>query len=96
MKHKKADGGPIMDKEPGKKFEDSQTKGMVEEEDEGHKHGGKVKGHSAKPRADRRARGGRMTPKEPLSGADGANPEYARSSLPKPGTQGKGDEVHPS
>lgn len=94
-RHKKADGGPVMEKEPGKKFADERTKGMEREEEEGRKHGGKVKGKMAHHRADKRARGGRMTPKEPLSGADGPNPSYARSSLPKPGMEGKGDTVHP-
>jgi hypothetical protein len=33
------------------------------------KHGGEVKGEKSAHRIDKRARGGRMTPKEPLSGA---------------------------
>ncbi len=33
------------------------------------KHGGKVEGKKPEHRADKRARGGRMTPKEPFSGA---------------------------
>ena len=53
----------------GKVMEDERTKEMVEREDRGEKRGGKVKGHMAKPRADRRARGGRMTPKSPFTGA---------------------------
>jgi hypothetical protein len=92
----KARGGKVMEHEPGKEFEDERTEGMVHEEEEGKKHGGKVKGHHPKHRMDRRARGGRMTPKEPFSGADGPNPAYARSHPPKGGTEGKGKEVHPS
>lgn len=65
MEHKEKDHKA----EGGKVKEDERTKEMVEEEDRGEKRGGKVKGHEAKPRADRRARGGRMTPKSPLTGA---------------------------
>lgn len=92
---RKAKGGPVMEKEPGKKMEDERTREMVSEEEEGRKRGGKVKGAHARPRADKRARGGRMTPKEPFSGADGPNPPYARSREPSPGTEGKGREVRP-
>lgn len=86
-----------MKKEPssGKPMEDERTREMVEREERGEKRGGRIGGHMAKARHDRRARGGRMTPKAPYSGADGPNPSYARSSLPSPGTEGKGKEVRP-
>jgi len=91
---KKAMGGRTEPAEPKAKA-DERTKEMVSEEEKGRKAGGKVMGSQSKPRPDRRARGGRMTPSSPFSGADGPNPSYARSSLPKPGTQGKGDTVRP-
>jgi hypothetical protein len=94
MKHeRRAKGGPVEPKERKPK-EDERTEEMVREEDEGHKHGGKVKGHHAMHRADRRARGGRMTPKEPFSGADGPNPSYARSHR-RSESEGVGKDVRP-
>lgn len=94
MVAKHAKGGPVEPKERKPK-EDERTREMVDEEDEGHKHGGKVHGKHAAPRADKRARGGRMTPKEPFSGADGANPSYARSHRSSK-SEGVGKEVRPS
>ena len=83
-------------KEPpeGKAKEDERTKEMVEEEDKGHKFGGKVKGKAVGGRLDRRARGGRMTPKSPLSGAEVKKMPY-ESSLKGVDTGGKGDRVRP-
>ena len=61
MPEKKAAGGEVPP--------DARTRAMVSREKEGHKRGGMVKGAMPKARLDKRARGGRMTPKEPLSGA---------------------------
>lgn len=73
-------------------MEDERTKKMVEDEERGEKRGGKVMGHHTKARHDRRARGGRMTPKAPYSGADGPNLSYARSH---PTTKYEGEGEHP-
>ena len=43
--------------------------GRLEKKKEHRKHGGKVEGEKPKHRMDKRARGGRMTPESPLSGA---------------------------
>ncbi len=43
--------------------------GRMMKKKEHKKHGGKVEGHKPEHRADKRARGGRMTPASPLSGA---------------------------
>lgn len=91
---KRARGGRTEPSE-GKPMEDERTKELEAKEKEGHKRGGEVKGHHSKPRMDRRARGGRMTPKEPFSGADGENPSYARSHAPSR-SEGMGKEVRPS
>lgn len=57
----------------------------------GHKSGGKVHGHHARHRLDKHARGGRMTPKSPLSGADGPDLSYAKARMPEgAGEGGKG------
>ena len=53
------------------------------------KHGGKVKGKHPGHRLDRRARGGRMTPQSPFSGADGPDLDYAKADIPS-GAEGKG------
>ena len=76
---KKNGGGPVMEDEPGKVPADERTKAMVARGMEGKKHGGSVKGDAAKHRPDKRARGGRMTPKQPLSGA-GDMPHMAYES----------------
>lgn len=47
----------------------------------GKKRGGKVHGKHPGHRLDKRARGGRMTPKSPFSGADGPDLGYAKSEL---------------
>lgn len=57
----------------------------------GHKKGGKVHGHHARHRLDKKARGGRMTPSSPLSGADGSNLPYAKAHMGEgAGEGGKG------
>lgn len=58
----------------------------------GHKKGGKVHGHHARHRLDKRARGGRMTPSSPLSGADGPDLGYAKSNMKSAGMGGKGGD----
>jgi hypothetical protein len=55
------------------------------------KRGGKVEGKKAHHRLDRRARGGRMTPSSPLSGASVKEPSYAHGDL-KAGSEGMGRE----
>jgi len=96
---KKARGGKVKDgvREESRgmsprPMEDERTREMEEREERGEKRGGKVSGHHAKARHDRRARGGRMTPKSPFSGADGPNPSYARSH---PTTKFEGEGEHP-
>lgn len=51
--------------------------------------GGKVHGKHPGHRLDKRARGGRMTPKSPLSGADGPDLGYAKADIPS-GSEGEG------
>jgi hypothetical protein len=87
--HAKAKGGKVM--------EDERTKEMVDEEDRGEKRGGGVKGMKPKARADRRARGGRMTPKSPMTGAGnmhGPGTSY-ESRLGHIDEGGKGRETRP-
>jgi len=92
--HAKAAGGRMEPPEPKAK-EDERTKEMVAEEDRGEKRGGSVKGKMTKHRADRRARGGRMTPKEPFSGA-GSTPKMSyESKLSHVDMGGKGSEPRP-
>ena len=71
--HRKAeprkDGGRTEPKMPKSK-EDERTEEMVDEEEKGHKRGGEVKGKHSRHHLGKRARGGRMTPKSPFSGAD--------------------------
>lgn len=62
------------------------------ESQSGHKKGGTVHGHHARHRLDKRARGGRMTPSSPLSGADGPNLGYAKAHMKSAGTGGKGGD----
>jgi hypothetical protein len=86
-----AEGGRTEPKEPKAK-EDERTKEMVAEEKEGHKRGGEVKGEKARMHLGKKARGGRMTPKSPFSGADvkkapyestlGGHDEGGRKALP--------------
>ena len=45
----------------------------------GKKHGGKIKGDAPKMRADKRARGGRMTPASPLTGAGNMSEPSAKN-----------------
>lgn len=85
--HAKAKGGEVM--------EDERTKEMVEREDRGEKRGGKVKGMMAKMRHDRRARGGRMTPKSPFSGAGNTPKMSYESKLSHVDVGGKGDTPRP-
>lgn len=87
MMPKKAMGGKMIPP-------DSRTKAMVAEEREGHKAGGKVKGDAAKPRLDKRARGGRMTPKSPMTGATTKAMPY-ESTLSHIDTGGKGSQPRP-
>lgn len=56
--------------------EDERTKEMVEEEEKSRKFGGKVGGAAPRVHLGRRARGGRMTPKSPFSGADVKHMSY--------------------
>lgn len=56
----------------------------------GHKGGGKVHGHHARHRLDKKARGGRMTPSSPLSGADAPDLPYAKAHMKSAGEGGKG------
>jgi len=81
-------------KKGGKVMEDERTKEEVSEEMEGHKRGGEVKGEEARHRPDRRARGGRMTPKSPFSGADTGRASY-QSTVKGVDEGGKGKEVRP-
>jgi hypothetical protein len=85
---KKADGGSVKPKE------DQRTKAMIGDGDrDDYKHGGKVAGKAAKPRLDRRARGGRMTPKSPFSGADTSKKMPYESKLDHLNEGGKGPTV---
>lgn len=96
---KKAEGGKVMGDERDHPVPpDARTKAMVAREREGQKHGGKVTGAASKPRLDKRARGGRMTPKSPFSGAgDMAGPGKSyESKLDHIDTGGKGtSQPHP-
>lgn len=56
----------------------------------GHKHGGHVGGKKAKHHAGKYARGGKMTPSSPLSGADTKPLNFEHNSIPKEDTGGKG------
>ena len=58
----------------------------------GHKSGGSVSGKHARHRLDKRARGGRMTPSSPLSGADGPNLGYAKANNRAVDDGGKGKD----
>lgn len=59
----------------------------------GHKRGGKVHGKHAGHRLDKKARGGRMTPSEPLSGADAPDLPYAKAHMKMTSHgQGKGHD----
>ena len=91
---KKEGGGPVMEKEPGKVPADKRTDAMVAREKMGQKRGGSVKGAAAKSRPDKRARGGRMTPKSPFSGADGPGLGY-EGHYSGNDMGGKGKEPHP-
>lgn len=86
--HMKKDGGKVM--------EDERTKEMVEREDRGEKRGGAVKGAAPKHRADKRARGGRMTPKSPMSGAGNVSHMPYEGHLTMNDMGGKGREPRPS
>lgn len=55
------------------------------------KGGGIVRGKHPGHRLDKRARGGRMSPKSPFSGADGPDLGYAKADLPS-GSQGMGKD----
>lgn len=84
--HAKKAGGKVM--------EDERTKEEVRDEMDGHKRGGHVEGKKARMRPDRRARGGRMTPKSPFSGADTGRASYV-SKLSGNDMGGKGKEPRP-
>lgn len=53
-----------------------------EREDDERKRGGKVHGEKPKHRLDKRARGGAMTPKSPLTGAGGGKPPFKHPDMP--------------
>lgn len=85
----------VVKKHGGKVKEDERTKEMVHEEEEGHKHGGKVKGEHGRHHLGRKARGGRMTPKSPFTGADVKKAPY-ESTLHGIDEGGKGSHIpHP-
>lgn len=85
--HAKKDGGEVM--------EDERTKEMTEREERGEKRGGPVKGKKTKERHDRRARGGRMTPKSPFTGAGNMTHMSYESKLSHTDDGGKGRETRP-
>lgn len=86
MKHR-ATGGGIAGRAGGGKIDGEPESGghpvkLHEQKSEsGHKRGGKVHGKHAAHRLDKRARGGRMTPSEPLSGADAPDLPYAKAHM---------------
>lgn len=65
--------------------------GKKHEKHEKRKRGGKVHGKHPGHRLDKRARGGRMTPKSPFSGADAPDLDYAKADVPM-GSEGKGKQ----
>lgn len=72
--HERKRGGMI----PGeKKIETAEH-----DDEEGRRRGGKVHGEKPAHRLDKRARGGRMTPKSPLSGAGGGTPPFPHPPMP--------------
>jgi len=88
---KKADGGAVDKKVPNSEPVNS----MVKREMEGRKRGGKVSGAAAKHRLDKRARGGRMTPKSPLSGAGDMKRMPYEGTMDHQDEGGKGPTVRP-
>jgi hypothetical protein len=56
------------------------------------KRGGAVEGKKAAHRIDKRARGGRMTPGSPFSGADAPNLGYATGAGPESKPEGRGKD----
>ena len=84
---KKAEGGKVP--------ADERTDAMVKREMEGHKRGGKVAGCAPKARLDKRARGGRMTPKEPYSGAGNMSKSSYMGTNDRIDDGGKGPTVRP-
>jgi hypothetical protein len=58
----------------------------------GHKHGGHVGGHKAKHKAGHFARGGKMTPSSPLSGADTKPLDFEHDTIPAHDSFGKGKD----
>jgi hypothetical protein len=89
---KKAAGGSVA---PSKVPADERTNSMVKREMEGHKRGGEVKGAMPKHRLDKRARGGRMTPKSPLSGAGDMKRMPYEGTMDHQDEGGKGPTVRP-
>lgn len=87
---KKADGGKVA-----RPIADPRTDDMVKREMEGHKRGGKVEGKMPKHRLDKRARGGRMTPKSPLSGAGDMKRMSYEGTMDHQDEGGKGPTVRP-
>lgn len=57
------------------------------------KYGGEVDGEAGPMRLDKRARGGRMTPKSPLSGADTSPLGFEKDTTPKLDTGGSGKKM---
>lgn len=84
-----------MKKRGGEVMEDERTREMEEREERGEKRGGAVKGEKPKHRMDKRARGGRMTPKSPLSGAGHMTHMPYEGHLTHNDMGGKGREPRP-
>lgn len=86
---------PPRHKAGGKVVEDERTKEMVAREEDGQKRGGMVKGKAPKARADKRARGGRMTPKSPMTSAANVSHMPYEGQLSQNDTGGKGKDTQP-
>ncbi len=74
----RARGGRETEKERMEREREEKRK----EEHKKRKRGGKVHGKHPGHRLDKRARGGRMTPKSPFSGADAPDLEYGKADVP--------------
>lgn len=95
MGHKRASGGRLTEEyeeggKPAPKTEPKPQSGM-KRGGAHRKAGGKVHGKHPGHRLDKRARGGRMTPKDPYSGADAKDLGYAKGDL-KAGSEGAGKD----
>ena len=76
---KAEDKAPLSARRRGGKVKEENEK--KERRHEKRKRGGKVHGKHPGHRLDKRARGGRMTPSSPFSGADGADLSYAKGDI---------------